>query len=331
VGVNPFHVKQTRELSDNSPTKSDPKDALVIAHLIRGGEYFDMYLPEAEYAELRILNGERQRLMKQVSRANNTAVAVMDEFFPELGKIWGRVTCPTSRAIMKQAAFPNEILGMGRNELIAVIKTASGGTEGEKLAHELIIEAISSVGVKEGRKSAKLKLLRLIEELEFYEARVAALEAELETVMDTLELGEILQSMKGIGPIISSAFAGEVGDISRFDNWKQIRKLAGLNLVEKSSGQHIGKTKVSKRGRPYLRHMLFMAGEACFLNNPEMKQFYYCFRRRDKNPLGHYQALVAVGLKVMRIMFYMAKNKEKYNPEKALGEVRLQQIASLAI
>ena len=330
VGVNPYHTKQTRELDDNSPSKSDPKDALIVAHLIREGRYFDMYLPAAEYAELRILNGERQRLMKQVSRANNTIVAVMDEFFPELGKIWGRVTCPTSREIMKQYAFPDEILAADKSALTIIIKLVSNGTEGEKLANELISAAAVSVGVREGQKSAKLKLLRLIEELEFYEARVDVLEAELATIMDTLELGDVLQSIKGVGPVISAAFVGEVGDITRFSSWKQVRKLAGLNLVEQSSGQHIGKTKVSKRGRPYLRHMLFLAGEVCVRHNPEMRQYYQYLRERRNNPLGGYAAIVAVGLKVMRIMFYMAKNKEKYNSEKALGEVRRQQIASLA-
>lgn len=289
-----------------------------------------MYLPEGEYAELRVLNGERQRLMKQVSRANNTIVAVIDEFFPELGKIWGRVTCPTSRKIMKHVAFPDEILATEKNELIEIIKKASGGTEGEKLANELIRAAEDSVGVREGIKSTKQKLLRLIEELEIYETRVAVLEDDLEAVMDRLELGEILKSIKGIGPIISSAFLGEVGDISRFESWKQVRKLAGMNLVEQSSGQHIGKTKVSKRGRPYLRHMLFLAGEACCRHNPEMRQYHKYLRQRRNNPLGGYEAIVAVGLKVLRIMFYMVKNKEKYNPEKALGEVRKQQILSLA-
>ena len=329
VGVNPFHVKQTRELNDNSPTKSDPKDALIIANLLRQGQYFDMYLPEAEYAELRILNGERQRIMKQVNRANNTIVAVMDEFFPEYGKIWGKVTCPTSREIMKEIAFPDEILSADSNDLREVIKKASNGTEGEKLMNELIGAATVSVGVREGLKSAKTKLARLIEELEFYEKRVVELEIELDAIMEVLELGDVLKSMKGVGTVISAAFVGEVGNISRFDSWKQVRKLAGLNLVENSSGQHIGKTKISKRGRPYLRHMLFMAGETCFFHNPEMKQYYYCLRRRNKNPLGHYQALVAVGLKVMRIMFYMAKNKEMYDSKKALGDVREQQILSL--
>jgi len=250
----------------------------------------------------------------------------MDEFFPELAIIWKRITCPTSCNIMKELAFPDEILMADKVKLITIIKEASGNKEGEKLANKLINAAQRSIGVRKGLKSTKTKLIRLIEELEFYEARVVELERELESVMNTLELGEILQSMKGIGPVISAAFAGEVGDSERFSNWKQIRNLAGLNLVEQSSGQHIGKTKISKRGRQYLRHMLFLAGESCCMHNLEMRQYYQYLRQRRNNPLGGYQAIIAVGLKVMRILFYMAKNKEKYNPEKALGEVRKQQI-----
>jgi transposase len=83
AGVNPYHTKQAKELDDNSQTKSDPKDAQVIAHLIRDGRYHDTYLPEGEYAELRQLNAKRQRLMKQISRANNILIALLDEFFPE--------------------------------------------------------------------------------------------------------------------------------------------------------------------------------------------------------------------------------------------------------
>jgi len=31
----------------------------------------------------------------------------------------------------------------------------------------------------------------------------------------------------------------------------------------------------------------------------------------------------------MRVLFYMLKNQEKYNPEKSLGEIRKQQIENL--
>ena len=330
VGVNPYHVKQSRELYDNSQTKSDPKDAMVIAHLIRDGRYFDMYLPEEEYAELRILNEERQRIMKQTVRANNTIEAVMDEYFPELALIWEDLTCQTSLTLMKKAAFPAEILKISKSELKAVIKEASNGTEGDKLANELIKAAQNSIGVREGQRAAKSRLLRLIGESEYYQNRLSEVETELEAVMEKSESGDILQSMKGIGSVISAAFLGEVGDISRFDDWKQIRRLAGLNLVEDSSGKQKSKTKISKRGRPYLRYMLYMAGSSSCLHNNEMRQYYHYLRRRSKNPLNKMQALVATGLKVMRILFYMLKNKEKYNPDKALGDVRKLQIESLA-
>jgi len=46
--------------------------------------------------------------------------------------------------------------------------------------------------------------------------------------------------------------------------------------------------------------------------------------------LDYHQAYVATGLKVMRILFHLAKSGESYDPSKALGAVRQQQIASLA-
>jgi len=331
VGVNPYHTKQAKELDDNSQTKSDPKDAGVIAHLIRDGRYFDTYLPEDEYAELRQLNAERQRLMKQLNRVNNILVALLDEFFPEYSTVWGNVTCQTSLELLKTYAFPSDILSASKGQLLEDIREASGGTEGTKLMEEMIRAAGRSIGVKEGLRVARLRILSLIDELTYFEEKKIEIEKELEAVMDKLQLGKILQSMLGVGPIISAAFLGEVGNITRFSNWKQVRSLAGLNLVENSSGKHKGKTKVSKRGRPYLRHMLYLAGECGCRCNPEMRGFYQYLRHRKNNPLNGPQAFVATGLKIMRILFYLAKTGESYDPSKALGTVRQQQIASLTI
>jgi transposase len=330
VGVNPYHTKQAKELNDNSQTKSDPKDALIIAHLIRNGNYFDTYLPDGEYAELRALNTERQRLMKQLSRANNVLIALLDEYFPEYSTVWGDATCPTSLELLKIYAFPSDVLSASKEKLLEDIKKASGGKQGDKLMSAMIRAAERSVGVKEARNTTRIRMLSLIDELAYFEEKKSAIEVELEATMETLQLGEVLQSMLGIGPIISAAFLGEVGDINRFTSWKQIRSLAGLNLVEDSSGKRKGKTKVSKRGRPYLRHMLYMAGESGCRNNPEMHALYRYFRDRRNNPLEAHQAFVAVGLKIMRILFHLAKTGEKYDPDKALGTVRLEQIASLA-
>jgi len=51
-----------------------------------------------------------------------------------------------------------------------------------------------------------------------------------------------------------AGFYSEVGDLNNYRHPKQIQKLAGLNLVENSSGKYKGKTTISKRGRPFLDH-----------------------------------------------------------------------------
>lgn len=58
VLVNPYHTKRSKELDDNSPTtKDDKKDALTIARLLRNGRFYQLYMPQDVFAELRVLSG----------------------------------------------------------------------------------------------------------------------------------------------------------------------------------------------------------------------------------------------------------------------------------
>lgn len=57
--------QKSKELDDNSQTKSDKKDALVIAKLVKDGRYFETYLPHDVYAELRGLTTTRISLNKR--------------------------------------------------------------------------------------------------------------------------------------------------------------------------------------------------------------------------------------------------------------------------
>ncbi|MDR1563983.1 MAG: IS110 family transposase [Oscillospiraceae bacterium] len=65
VGVNPYHTKKAKELDDNSPTKCDKKDAITIARLVKDGRYFDPYMPQDVYAELRVLTNTRVSILKR--------------------------------------------------------------------------------------------------------------------------------------------------------------------------------------------------------------------------------------------------------------------------
>ncbi len=66
-------------------------------------------------------------------------------------------------------------------------------------------------------------------------------------------------SIPGVGVTTVAGFLSETGDLNNYSHPNQIRKLAGLNLKENSSGKHKGKTTISKRGRHKLRAILFKA------------------------------------------------------------------------
>ena len=170
VLVNPYATKQAKELDDNSQTKSDKKDALTIAKLVKDGRYFELYLPHGVYAQLRGLSTTRTGLNKRKSALKNTVTAVMDEYFPEYAEVFKRpLSGKASRHILKTCPFPKYILELGEDGVTEEIKKAVRKTVGRKKAAELVEAAKESIGVDYGEEAAKLKLRLMLEELELLE------------------------------------------------------------------------------------------------------------------------------------------------------------------
>ncbi|WP_373419045.1 hypothetical protein [Thermosipho africanus] len=61
---------------------------------------------------------------------------------------------------------------------------------------------------------------------------------------------------------------------------------------------------------------LTLKAKTTLKHNHEMREKYEKLRKREKNPLKAVQALIAIGLKMIRIVFKLAKSKIKYEPEK---------------
>lgn len=62
VQVNPYAVKQTKEVEDNSQLKDDRKDPKLIANLVKDGNFGMPYLPEKLYADIRRLSMLRDQI-----------------------------------------------------------------------------------------------------------------------------------------------------------------------------------------------------------------------------------------------------------------------------
>ena len=325
VCVNPAHTKKAKELDDNSQTASDKKDAITIARLMKDGRYFEPYLPQDIYAELRMLSSTRFGVIRRKVSIKNTIMALLDEYFPEIFTVWDRVLeAKSSRQILKSCPFPSLILEMGEDGVLAEIKNAAMKTVGIKKVRKLMDAAKNSVGAGYGLESARLRLRILIEELEMYERHIAEVESAMEQTLDATGYAQQILSIKGMGIVTAASFLGEVGDPLRFQSPRQIANYAGYNLVEDSSGKNKSKTRISKRGRGQLRALLHQMSFSMAGNNTELNALYKHLTSRSENPLKKKQALVVISKKIITIIHTLLKKQETYNSERVLGPVRLE-------
>jgi transposase len=331
VVVNPYHTKRSKELDDNSPTKNDPKDALVIAKLVKDWRFSVAYLPEGVYAELRELTNNRTSIKKMMNSVKNQIAGILDQYFPEYTTVFKKpLRSKTSLQILKSCPFPMLIQELGIDGVLAEIKKGVNRTVGRKRAEQLLHAAEVSVGIANGLESVQLSLRMKIEQFELLAKQLELVEKHMEQAILRTGYAEILLDIKGMGVVSLASLLGEIGDPMRFESPRQINRLAGYNLVEDSSGKSKSGTVISKRGRGGLRAVLYFMAVVMVKNNNEMKQFYRYLKTRSKNPLKSNQALVVVAEKILTIIHALVRKHEIYQPEKVFGSIRKEQMKRAA-
>ncbi len=326
VTVNPFHVKNAKEFDDNSQTKNDKKDCMTIARLIKDARFFEPYLPEGIWADLRNLSNTRAELVRKQNAVKCRLVAIIDEYFPEYAKVFKNVLSRTSEEILKECPFPEDIKSIGKEELLKHIKKTVKRGYSKKQVETIYELANESIGTMEGTEGAKFQLNMYIEEAKLLEKQIKMTEQELESQLKETGFYESLTSIQGIGIVSAATFVGEVGDINRFDSYEQIRRYAGLNLVENSSGNHKGKTTISKRGRSLLRSILYRMAFTMVSKNKEIKELYKYLTTRKENQLKKKQAIVAIIGKILQIIYAVVTKNEEYKATRVFTQERLEQL-----
>ena len=326
VTVNPYHVKNAKEFDDNCQTKNDKKDCMTIARLIKDARFFEPYLPEGIWAELRNLSNTRAELVGKQNAVKNRLIAIMDEYFPEYTKVFKRILSRTSEEILKECPFPEDIKSKGKEELLKHIKKTVKRGYSKKQVETIYELANESIGTTEGTEGAKFQLNMYIEEAKLLEKQIKMTEQELERQLKETGFYESLISIQGIGIVSAATFVGEVGDINRFDSYEQIRRYAGLNLVENSSGNHKGKTTISKRGRSLLRSILYRMAFTMVSKNKEIKELYKYLTTRKENQLKKKQAIIAVIGKIIQIIYAVVTKNEEYKATRVFTQERIEQL-----
>ncbi|MCI8830028.1 MAG: IS110 family transposase [Lachnospiraceae bacterium] len=326
VHVNPHHVKKSKELDDNNPNKNDRKDPKTIAALVNEGGFSYPYIPTGIYAEIRSLSNLRFQTQEELTRIKNRIARWFSIYFPEYKDVYGDLKAVSGRMVLKVAPLPEDIVKLGTEGVNRIWRDAKLRGAGMKRAKTLVSAAEHSVGNKEAPGAARIELKNLLNDMDIYAARLEELLRNIEEKLKEIPYIDKLMAIKGIGLVTVSGFIAEVGDIGRFDNPKQLQKLAGYAIVANDSGKHNGESRISYRGRKRLRYVLYEAAISLIGKNAEFREIHEYYRSRKENPLKKMQSVVAVACKVIRVFYAILTKGVDYDAEKLMRDIRRPQI-----
>ena len=224
--------------------------------------------------------------------------------------------------VLKETAIPSEIKSLGAEGLRNIWHKAKLRGRGYSRASEIVSYAEKSVGLTDGIDAGREAVKWYAEQILKLDEQLAAVESTLHRKCREIPYAENILAINGVGENILAGILAEMGDVSRFDDVKEIQKLSGMGLVACSSGKHKGQTKISHRGRKRLRYWLFQAAKSAVTHADEFKQLHAYYTRRPNNPLKKMQSLIVIACKILRVIYTILKTGTTYDPQKLLKDIK---------
>jgi transposase len=135
----------------------------------------------------------------------------------------------------------------------------------------------------------------------------------------------LLKSTPGIDEIWACIIAAEIGDFARFPNADTLEFWAGMTADLKESAGRTQSGKITKAGSPSLRWAICKA--ALTLCRSDAKQ--EAIRQRLIRRIGKPKANVAMGRRLLRILFAMVRDGATYQGQEPTGHERAANNARL--
>lgn len=295
-------------------TKTDVRDAYLIAQVIRIDSPEPTPFIEEDLLQLKHLERLRFSLVDQSSDIKRKIIAILDQVFPEYEKLFSDVFGVSSTEVLLHYPLPEDLLTIDTSTLAELMNEVSKGRLGERRAREkagLIKEkAQESFGIAIGGEAFRMQIHLLLEQISLLERQIKEIEEAL-TELSSRQ-NHYLTTISGISDVIAAVILGEIGSIRRFERPEQLVAFAGLDASVYQSGDFHGtKTKLSKRGSPYLRRAIWQAAFVAAFNDPALSLHYQKLRDRGK---AHGTAVGAVARKLTHIIFAILRDQKPYEP-----------------
>lgn len=309
--LNPLEAAKIRK-SQLRATKTDKRDCKNIASAYFLRDYRIHNKQDDVYEELRVLNRRYGFLVQQLRMLKVEFRAYLDIVYPNFDELYSDMYTQIPMAVLRNNLHPNFI---NKRRIETISKQLEKNTshrknycDKEAIHIKDYVKNIQS-GVSENSPEV-LILNNLVEELRVKELEIEVHLEIMIKVANKIPLFNQLKSIPGIGENLSVRLVSELGDLSRFDNSKQLVAYAGIDpRVYQSgiiSGEHLS---ITKKGNKHLRTLLYLSIQGLIKSRSEnIITNFYNKKRQQTNPLSYKAALIACANKLLRIIFSMDRN-----------------------
>jgi len=317
VMVSSLITKRNRDTLDLSWNKNDVKDAWNVTDCMRQGKIIYYAYPNDPYGDMRRLmvifsKLSTERGLYKVRLQNN----VLSLTFPEFHRVFDEVDELVPMTILDRYPLPLDIVKLSEEEFIKdIVKNTDPTIKKSKLSaiYKLAAESIGSTHESESlRWETQFILHRIIEIRKIQEEMLA----KVQNLAKDCPEYELLQTIPGVGPIISAVMITAIGNIDNYRSSRQILKLAGMDLAQIQSGKYTGDIRISRRGKTSLRSAAFQAALVAARHDSNLRSKYLKLEKDKKVLKGDKRKiLVAIACKILRIAFAIMKSKQPYNDD----------------
>lgn len=152
------------------------------------------------------------------------------------------------------------------------------------------------------------------------EEEIGRMNAMIKDMIEQNPDAALLVSIPGIGAYTALAVCSEIGDINRFADSHKLCSYAGLVPSVRNSADTTHHGRITKSGSRMLRWLLVEAAHSHARNaqNSDITAFYNRIARKR----GTSKAAVATASKLLRVIFWMLKEKKSFTPQRLQSGAR---------
>jgi transposase len=311
--INPKAVDRHRERFRVAGSKSDLRDAWVLATLLRTDRalYYPL-VPDSEPAqELRVLTRDRAELVRTRTMLSNQLTACLKAYFPAFLDLFADPDRPVALAVLQQFPTPAALLSASVKRLEAFLRQHHQPEAAAKAReiHARLTQPAFQVAPVILRTKARLAQT-LGHQLRALAEEIAAYEVEIRRILRTHPDGELYLSLPGAGDLLAARMVGELGDNrARYRDAAIAQCTAGTAPVTRASGTsrtvHVRRACIHPL-REAMWHFAFCSTTHCAW----AKAYYRTARARGKK---HAEAIRMLANVWLRIIIAMRRDHRLYD------------------